>query len=51
MPTQDMVLGIYYLTIDKEALPVKGKIFSSVEEAIMAYDEHELELHAASRCA
>ncbi|HAL74750.1 MAG TPA: DNA-directed RNA polymerase subunit beta', partial [Clostridiales bacterium] len=46
VPTQDMVLGIYYLTIDKEGVAGEGKVFSSVEEAIMAYDEHELELHA-----
>ena len=46
VPTQDMVLGIYYLTIDKEGVKGEGKIFTSVEEAIMAYDEHELELHA-----
>ncbi|NLM15968.1 MAG: DNA-directed RNA polymerase subunit beta' [Clostridiaceae bacterium] len=46
VPTQDMVLGIYYLTIDKDGEKGEGKIFSSVEEAIMAYDQHELGLHA-----
>ena len=46
VPTQDMVLGCYYLTIDKDGEKGEGKIFSSVDEAIMAYDEHELELHA-----
>ncbi len=46
VPTQDMVLGCYYLTIDKEGVKGEGKIFGSVEEAVMAYDEHELELHA-----
>jgi DNA-directed RNA polymerase subunit beta' len=46
VPTQDMVMGIYYLTIDKEGEKGEGKVFGSVEEAIMAYDQHELELHA-----
>ena len=46
VPTQDMVLGIYYLTIDKAGEKGEGKIFSSVEEAIMAYDQHELALHS-----
>jgi DNA-directed RNA polymerase subunit beta' len=46
VPTQDMVLGIYYLTIDKEGEPGDGKIFTSVDEAVMAYDGHELGLHA-----
>ena len=46
VPTQDMVLGIYYLTIDKDGEKGEGKVFSSVEEAIMAYDQHELGLHA-----
>ncbi len=46
VPTQDMVLGIYYLTIDKAGEIGEGKAFSSVEEAIMAYDENELELHS-----
>jgi DNA-directed RNA polymerase subunit beta' len=46
VPTQDMVMGCYYLTIDREGEKGEGKVFSSVEEAVMAYDEHELELHA-----
>jgi DNA-directed RNA polymerase subunit beta' len=46
VPTQDMVLGIYYLTIDKEnEAPGVRKCFTSVDEAIMAYDAHELGLH------
>lgn len=46
VPTQDMVLGIYYLTIEKPGEPGEGKCFSSLGEAIMAYDQHELGLHA-----
>ena len=45
VPTQDMVLGIYYLTIDKDNEPGEGKVFTSVDEAVMAYDAHELGLH------
>ncbi len=46
VPTQDMVLGIYYLTIEKAGQPGEGKIFSSLSEAVMAYDKGELGLHA-----
>ncbi|MDD2578839.1 MAG: DNA-directed RNA polymerase subunit beta' [Eubacteriales bacterium] len=46
VPTQDMVLGCYYLTIDREGAKGEGKVFSSVNEAVMAYDTHELDLHA-----
>ena len=46
MPTQDIVLGLYYLT--KERLFCKGenKVFSSLEEVIIAYDAKEVDLHA-----
>ncbi len=46
VPTQDMVLGCYYLTIDREGAKGEGHIFSSINEAVMAYDSHDLELHA-----
>jgi DNA-directed RNA polymerase subunit beta' len=46
VPTQDMVLGSYYLTIEKPGEPGEGKVFSSSEEAIMAYDNGFLGLHA-----
>ena len=45
-PTQDMVLGIYYLTIQRDGAPGEGRAFSSVAEAIMAYDTRELDLQA-----
>ena len=38
MPTQDMVLGLCYLTKTRPGLPGEGRIFSSVAEAIMAQD-------------
>jgi len=46
VPTQDMVLGSYYLTADKDGAKGEGKAFSSPEEAIMAYDTGVLDLHA-----
>jgi DNA-directed RNA polymerase subunit beta' len=46
VPTQDMVLGIYYLTIDKPGSKGEGKYFSDVEEAILAYQEGFVELQA-----
>ena len=45
-PTQDMVLGIYYLTLQTAAAKGEGRIFSSVAEAVMAYDRHELDLQS-----
>ena len=46
VPTQDMVLGSYYLTIEKSGEPGEGKVFSSVNEALMAYDNGVVGLHA-----
>ncbi|MDO4563388.1 MAG: DNA-directed RNA polymerase subunit beta' [Clostridia bacterium] len=46
VPTQDMVLGSYYLTLLKEDEPGAGKIFASVTEAMLAYDGKEVGLHA-----
>jgi len=45
-PTQDMVLGCYFLTAAKDDCKGEGNIFHSEEEAIMAYDCGEVELHA-----
>ena len=46
VPTQDMVLGAYYLTITKDDEEGAGKIFSSFNEAIMAYEAKAVGLHA-----
>lgn len=46
VPTQDMVLGSYYLTVDKENDFGEGKVFASPEEALMAYDNGYVSLHA-----
>ncbi len=45
-PTQDMVLGLFYLTSQDEGLPGEGRSFASVAEAMMALDRHELDLRA-----
>jgi DNA-directed RNA polymerase subunit beta' len=46
VPTQDMVLGSYYLTIEREGEHGEGKVFSSLNEAVMAYDAGYVGLHA-----
>ena len=46
IPTQDMVLGSYYLTIEREGEKGVGRSFGSFEEALMAYEEGYIGLHA-----
>ena len=46
VPTQDMILGSYYLTLVKADEKGNGKVFRNIDEAIMAYDEGDLGLHA-----
>lgn len=46
VPTQDMVLGSYYLTVEQEGALGEGKTFSSPEEAILAYENKYISLHA-----
>ena len=45
-PTQDMVLGLYYLTMIREGELGEGRAFSSIAEAIMAHDQHSVSLQA-----
>jgi DNA-directed RNA polymerase subunit beta' len=45
-PTQDMVLGLYYLTMEREGELGEGRAFGSVAEAIMAHDQHSVSLQA-----
>ncbi|MCJ7806666.1 MAG: DNA-directed RNA polymerase subunit beta', partial [Clostridia bacterium] len=45
-PTQDMVLGCYYLTLEKEGTRGEGKVFPNPDEAITAYELNYLDLHA-----
>ncbi|MDF2968829.1 MAG: DNA-directed polymerase subunit beta [Nocardioidaceae bacterium] len=49
MPTQDMVIGIYFLTMDKDDELGEGRVFSSVSEAAMAFERHEIALQAKIR--
>jgi len=44
-PSQDMVLGNYYLTMEKAGLDGEGRVFKDVNEALMAYERRELTLH------
>ncbi len=45
-PTQDMILGSYYLTMMKDGEPGEGKAFRNYDEAIMAYENGVIGLHA-----
>ena len=45
-PTQDMILGSYYLTIEKDGAKGEGKYFMSVDEAKLAYANKDIELQA-----
>ncbi|MBP3446173.1 MAG: DNA-directed RNA polymerase subunit beta' [Clostridia bacterium] len=47
VPTQDMILGSYYLTLEKPGEPGEGKAFRNVDEATMAYDDGTITLHSS----
>ena len=46
VPSQDMVLGIYYLTQERENAEGSGKFFKNVNEAILAYENKAVTLHS-----
>ncbi|SFU82695.1 DNA-directed RNA polymerase subunit beta' [Butyrivibrio sp. INlla21] len=46
VPTQDMVLGIYYLTQERPGALGEGKVFKSVDEAILAYENGYITLQS-----
>jgi len=46
VPTQDMILGSYYLTLDKDGEKGEGKVFKDVDEAMMAYSTGYITLHS-----
>ncbi|MFZ0392028.1 MAG: DNA-directed RNA polymerase subunit beta' [Calditrichia bacterium] len=46
IPSQDMVLGCYYVTKERSGVLGEGKIFSSPAEVIVAYNDKKLDLHA-----
>ncbi len=45
-PSQDMVLGNYYITMEKAGIEGEGRVFKDANEAIEAYERKELTLHA-----
>ncbi len=47
VPSQDMILGSYYLTIDRAGEPGEGHVFRDFDEAVMAYENGLLGMHAA----
>ena len=49
VPSQDMVLGIYYLTMEKDGEKGEGKCFKSENEAFLAYENHIITLHSKIR--
>ncbi len=49
LPTQDMIIGLHHLTTLKEGVVGEGRAFSSVSEAILAFDQHTLDLNAKVR--
>ena len=46
VPSQDMILGIYYLTLDKDGEIGEGKYFKSENEALLAYENKVITLHS-----
>ena len=45
VPSQDMILGLYYLTIARDGMKGEGMVFSSLEEVMYALDAGEVHLH------
>ena len=50
VPSQDIVLGIYYLTREDINAKGEGMIFSNVDEVSRAYYSNEVEFHAKINC-
>ncbi|WP_183093546.1 DNA-directed RNA polymerase subunit beta' [Nocardioides stalactiti] len=46
MPTQDMIIGLFFITTDREGAVGEGRMFSSPAEAIMAFDRKEITLQS-----
>ena len=49
LPTQDMIIGLHHLTTLKEGVVGEGRAFSSIAEAILAHDQHSVDLNAKVR--
>ncbi len=50
VPSQDMVLGIYYITQARDGEPGEGMTFKSINEAFLAYENKYVTLHSKIRC-
>ena len=50
VPSQDMVLGLYYITKPRKGVKGEGQVFYGPEEAIIAYNEKRADLHAIVKC-
>ena len=50
VPSQDMVLGSYYLTNIRPGAKGEGKVLTGIAEALLAYQQHDLDLQAAIQC-
>jgi DNA-directed RNA polymerase subunit beta' len=46
MPTQDMIIGLFFLTTDRDGQPGEGRAFASPAEAIMAFDRAQISLQS-----
>lgn len=46
VPDQDMIIGLFHLTTPRDDAPGEGRVFSSLAEAIMALDLHQIELYS-----
>ncbi len=46
VPSQDMILGLYYVTLEREGMVGEGKVFGNVDEVQHALDSGEVHLHA-----
>ncbi len=49
VPSQDMVLGIYYLSLEKSDVKGEHKLFANVDEVLIAYEQEALDLNARVR--
>ncbi|HEX6515832.1 MAG TPA: DNA-directed RNA polymerase subunit beta', partial [Nocardioidaceae bacterium] len=49
MPTQDMIIGLFFLTLDRDGEPGEGRAFASEAEALMAFDRGEISLQSKIR--
>ncbi len=50
VPSQDMILGLYYLTLEREGMPGEGMVFASMEEVEHALNAGEVHLHSRIVC-